>query len=182
MVHCGTILLHSFWTYRKNTLIGKPSNRHTTWRCWAICIIVTSIQCLYWNEKISTWREMRRGMRHTNEEGPISVDSVCKMSNRKGDGVKEMVKLGSAGRCTCWQRTLLSSIHSSPAILYEHCCGNIRPVPKRIWCCRFYLYAFSGLFLLQIPQAINTYLQEIFFLLVFFATKQTYLDTSQDGQ
>jgi hypothetical protein len=62
---------------------------------------------------------MRRDTRHTNAERPVSVDGVLKMSNRKGDGVKEMVKLRSAGRCTCWQRTLLSSIRSSSASLYK---------------------------------------------------------------
>ena len=76
---------------------------------------------------------MRRDMRHTNAELTISVDGVLKMSNRNGDDVKEMVKLGSAGRCTCRQRTLLSSIHSSSVSLYKHCCGNIHLVPKRIW-------------------------------------------------
>jgi hypothetical protein len=124
-------LLRSFWDYRKNKLIDKPSK---------------TLSCLcYYHNCIESLLERKgevldgKGVEICviqEDERPLSADSVRKMSNRKGDGVKEMVKLGSAGRCTCWQSTLLSSVHSASASLYKHCCGNIHPVPKLIWWCR----------------------------------------------
>jgi hypothetical protein len=123
---------------------------------------------------------MRRDMRHTNAERPVSVDGVLKMSTRNGDGVKVLVKLGSAGRCTGWQRTLLSSIHSSSASLYkllrEHSSSTkTHVVVQVVSVCIFWLIRAAY------PPGYKYVFTRDRFPLVFFSAKQTYLDTSQDG-
>jgi hypothetical protein len=118
---------------------------------------------------------MRRDMCHANAERPVRVEGVLKMSNRKGDGVKEMVKLRSAGRCTCWQRTLLSSIHSSSARLYKllrerSSSTKTHMVVQMVSVCIFWFIRVAD------PPGYKYVFTRDRSSLVFFAAKQSYLD------